>query len=212
MSFGGGLILFIPYLFFVFAGAQRRAEKAEENLKSVLMDTEVVSAKALQKRIFSLWTRRSMIAITNSRLIVLSRGVLGGFKMKDIQWKDLEDAQLKQNILSGMSGSNINFEHLNDSVGAMNVKGVPNAEASEIYSKAQTEEQAWEEKRRVREIEDVRAASGGTVIHTGAPNQASEQPGRGENILKQIEDAKKLLDQGVISDAEFQEMKAKILS
>ncbi len=153
-----------------------------------------------------------MVAITNSRLIVLNRGVLGGFKMKDIQWKDLHDAKLKQNILSGMCGSNINFEHLNEAVGELHVKGIPNSEASEIYSKAQAEEQAWEEKRRIREIEDVRAASGGTVIHTGATNQSSEQAGRGENILKQIEDAKKLLDQGVISDAEFQEMKAKILS
>ena len=213
-SVGVALVLFIPYLFLVFAGTQKRADKANENLNTILMSNEDLSAKAVQKRIFSLWSRRSIVAITSSRLIVLNRGLLGGFKMKDIQWKDLEDATLKQNILSGLCGSNVDFAHLNDGVGLMGVKGLPNQGATEIYSKAQAEEQAWEEKRRVREIEDVRAASGGTVIHTGAPasNSQSPQTGRGENMLQQIEDAKKLLDQGVISDAEFQEMKAKIIS
>ena len=134
--------------------------------------------------------------------------------MQDIQWKDLKDATLKQNILSGICGSNINFNHLNEGVGSMDVPGVPNEDATKIYTKAQAEEQAWEEKRRVREIEDVRAASGGTVIHTGAPASSSgaPQPPTGTDMLKQIEDAKKLLDQGIISDAEFQEMKANIIS
>ena len=146
--------------------------------------------------------------------IVMKRGLLGGFKMQDIQWKDLKDATLKQNILSGLCGSNVNFNHLNEGVGSMNVPGVPNEDATTIYTKAQAEEQAWEEKRRIREIEDVRAASGGTVIHTGAPagNSGAPQSPTGTDMLKQIEDAKKLLDQGIISDAEFQEMKAKIIS
>ena len=213
-SVGVALVLFIPYLFLVFAGTQKRADKADENLNTILMANEDLSAKAVQKRIFSLWSRRSLVAITSSRLIVLNRGILGGFKMKDIQWKDLEDATLKQNILSGLCGSNVNFEHMNASVGGMNVKGIPNREASDIYSKAQAEEQAWEEKRRVREIEETRAASGGMTIHTGQQTSASSatQTTSTNNMLEQIESAKKLLDKGVISDAEFQEMKAKIIS
>lgn len=213
-TFGAGVIVFIPYLIFTFAGAKKRRQKAEENLKTVLMPTETITAEAIQTRIFSLWTRRTLVAITNSRMIVIKRGIFGGFKMQDIQWKDLEDAKLKQNVLSGICGSNLYFDHLNIAVGTMDIKGVPNQEATAIYTKAQAEEQAWEEKRRVREIEDVRAASGGTVIHTGAPTGGREAPRSqgGNDMLQQIEDAKKLLDQGVISDAEFQEMKAKIIS
>jgi hypothetical protein len=213
-SFGSMLLLFVPYLFLTFAGGKKRQDKANEKLSTVLMASEVIASKAIQVRIFSLWSRRTLVAITNSRLLVLKRGVFGGFKMQDIQWKDLKDARMKENILSNVCGSNVNFEHLNAGVGKMDVKGLPNQGATEIYTKAQAEEQAWEEKRRVREIEDVRAASGGTVIHTGAPASSSEAPQsrHGGNMLQQIEDAKKLLDQGVISDAEFQEMKAKIIS
>ena len=213
-SFGVALVLFIPYLFLVFVGTQKRADKANENLNTILMSNEDLSVKAVQKRIFSLWSRRSIVAITSSRLIVLNRGLLGGFKMKDIQWKDLEDATLKQNILSGLCGSNVDFAHLNDGVGLMGVKGLPNQGATEIYSKAQAEEQAWEEKRRVREIEEVRAASGAMTIHTGQQTTGSESPAprAADDMLKQIEDAKKLLDQGIINDVEFQEMKSKIIS
>ena len=214
VSLGGALVLFIPYLFLTFAGAAKRQEKADENLSTVLMDTEVIASKATQTRIFSLWSRRTLVAITNSRLLVLQRGIFGGFKMQDIQWKDLEDATLKQNILSGMCGSNVGFAHLNDAVGSMSVKGLPNREATEMYAKAQAEEQAWEEKRRVREIEEVRAASGAMTIHTGQQTTGSESPAprAADDMLKQIEDAKKLLDQGIINDVEFQEMKSKIIS
>ena len=78
VSLGGALVLFIPYLFLTFAGAAKRQEKADENLSTVLMDTEVIASKATQTRIFSLWSRRTLVAITNSRLLVLQRGIFGG--------------------------------------------------------------------------------------------------------------------------------------
>ena len=213
-SFGGALLLLIPYLFLSFGGSAKRHDKAIESLTAVLMDSESITAKAVQKRIFALWSRRTTAAITNSRLIVLKRGLLGGFNMQDIQWKDLQDATLKQNILSSVCGSNVSFSHFNDAVGSMSVKGLPNKEGTEIYTKAQAEEQAWEEKRRVREIEETRAASGGMTIHTGTQlgGSPTTQAAVTNNMIEQIESAKKLLDKGLISDAEFQEMKAKIIS
>ena len=90
-SLGTALVVFVPYLLLVFAGGGKRHEKALANLDTVLMSGEDVTAKSVQVRIFSLWSRRSLVAITNSRLIVLKRGLLGGFKMQDIQWRDLKD-------------------------------------------------------------------------------------------------------------------------
>ena len=77
-----------------------------------------------------------------------------------------------------------------------------------MYAKAQYEEQAWEEKRRVRGLEETRAASGGVMIGGGD----GMGPGGGaDRMVEEIRKAKELLDSGAVSDAEFQEMKAKIL-
>ena len=131
--------------------------------------------------------------------------------MADIQWKDLKDAKLEQNVLESICGSNLQFQHSSGGVGWMGVDGVRSDVAAEIYSRAQSEEQAWEEKRRIRAMEEVRAAAGGVVVHTGTPQAAVAAPA-GNRMMDEIQRAKKLLDDGIISDAEFQEMKSKILA
>ncbi|MDB5690790.1 MAG: hypothetical protein JWL91_2666, partial [Sphingomonas bacterium] len=128
-----------------------------------------------------------------------------------------QDATIEQNVLSHFCGSNLCFKHSNKGVGTINVDGVEDELASEIYGRAQAEEQAWEEKRRVRTMEEVRAAAGGVIVHTGSSQSAaapvvstsksSENP-----MFDAIEKAKRLLDMGAINDAEYQEMKAKILA
>lgn len=213
-SVGLALIPFALYAYLTFSGAEKRQAKAFEKLASTIMAEEKVISQAIQHRIFALWNRRVVVAITNSRLVLIKRGLLGGFNMQDIQWKDLDDAKLNQNVLPMYCGSNLIFSHLNASVGAMEIDGIPDREASDIYTNAQAEEQAWEEKRRIRSIEEVRAASGGIAIHTGHQHApvTGAQPSAGSAMLEQIENAKRLLDSGAISDAEFQEMKSKIIS
>jgi hypothetical protein len=128
--------------------------------------------------------------------------------MKDYQWKDVTDAQLAENVLPQWFGSRLYFETSN---GSLEVDGIPSDLASKIYKHAQYQEQAWEEKRRVRKLEEMRAAAGGVIMNTGAVgNPANDAPG--VSSLDELERAKKLLDAGVVSDAEYQEIKAKILS
>jgi|GEM_PF-852969 hypothetical protein len=211
---GVGLLFFAAYAYFAFVGADTRTGQALEKLKSTLMKDEKIVSQAIQHRIFALWHRRVTLAITNSRIVIVERGLLGGFTMKDIQWKDLHDAKLDQNVLSQYCGSNLTFGHLNGNVDQFEVGGIPDREAAEIYSRSQDEEQAWEEKRRVRVIEEVRAASGGMTINTGQQTSApaAALASSGNAMLEQIENAKRLLDSGTISDSEFQEMKSKIIS
>jgi hypothetical protein len=207
-----GLVLVAPWVFFIFYDAAARAEKASSIVKTTLMQGEELIAQAIQFRIFGLFHRREVVAITSSRIMIVRRGLIGGFKMKDIQWKDLKDVTIEQNVLESICGSNLNFRHLNLGVPAMSVDGVPSDVASLIYSRAQSEEQAWEEKRRVRAMEEVRAAAGGVVVNTHQPQPSAPQSSGGSRMLAEIQDAKKLLDSGTISDAEFQEMKSKILA
>ncbi|MBJ7411586.1 MAG: SHOCT domain-containing protein [Phenylobacterium sp.] len=208
LSLGVGLIPLAIWAALVFLGASERAAKANETLDRTLMTGETVTARAVQHRAFALFKRRTVIAITSSRILTVQRGLLGGFKMADMQWKDLKDARLEQNILDSLCGSNLAFDSLLLGHAGIAVDGVPSEAASAMYAKAQYEEQAWEEKRRVRSLEETRAASGGVTI--GAGDGAGPGPG-GDRMVDEIRKAKDLLDAGAINDAEFQEMKAKIL-
>lgn len=207
LSFGVGAIALAAWAALVFLGAAERADKANATLDKTLMTGESVIARALQHRVFSLFSRRTAIAITSSRILVVRRGLLGGFKMADMQWKDLKDVRLEQNILDNLCGSNLAFDSLLAGHPGIAVDGVPSVAASGMYAKAQYEEQAWEEKRRVRGLEETRAASGGVTI--GASDGAGGASG--DRMIEEIRKAKELLDSGAVSDAEFQEMKAKIL-
>ena len=207
LSFGVGAIALAAWAALVFLGAAERADKANATLDKTLMTGESVIARALQHRVFSLFSRRTAIAITSSRILTVQRGLLGGFKMADMQWKDLKDVRLEQNILDNLCGSNLAFDSLLAGHPGIAVDGVPSEAASGMYAKAQYEEQAWEEKRRVRGLEETRAASGGVTI--GASDGAGGASG--DRMIEEIRKAKELLDSGAVSDAEFQEMKAKIL-
>ena len=216
-TMGLGLVPFGAMVYFVFYGSDARVLKAQALLDRTMMRDERLESVGMQHRIFALFRRRILVAITSSRIITISRGLFGGFTMQDIQWKDLHDARIDQNVLPQYCGSNLRFGHSNKGVGAVGVDGVQDDVAAEIYSMAQSQEQAWEEKRRVRAMEEVRAAAGGVVVHTGSqelvpPRMAASQPSGGNRMLREIETAKKLLDMGAVSDAEYQEMKAKILS
>ena len=208
-----GIIPFALLAFFTFKGAEKRADMALGQLSTTLMPRETLEAQALQSRVFALWQRRAAIGITNSRILIVRRGFFGGFKMSDIQWKDLADVTLEQNVLPDLCGSNLNFKHFNSATGLIHAHGIESGVASIIYSNAQEQEQAWEEKRRVRRMEEVRAAAGGVTVHNAHPAAASSSAKAGtSSMIEEITKAKGLLDAGVISDAEFNEMKAKILA
>lgn len=208
LSLGVGLIPLAIWAALVFLGAEERAQKARATLKSTLMTGEQVVAEAVQHRVFALFSRRIVIAITSSRILTVQRGLLGGFKMADMQWKDLKDVRLEQNILDALCGSNLAFDSLLLGHPGFVIDGVPCEAATAMYAKAQYEEQAWEEKRRVRGLEETRAASGGVTIGS---SDAAGGGGGSDRMVEEIRKAKELLDAGAISDTEFQEMKAKIL-
>lgn len=201
-----GIPILILHLLLIFVGAKNRLEKAKQKLYDSLMDYESIIVDSNVTRPYALFSRRSLIAITNSRMIYFKRPLLGGFKMIDIQWKDLIDAELQQNIFPSLCGSRLSFKH-SENKDNININ-IPCELACKIYKYAQKEEQAWEEKRRIRAIEETRAAAGGTYITS--PSSATADSGI--SMLDEIKEAKEMLDQGVISDSEFNELKSKILN
>ncbi len=207
-------LYFIPaviYNFLIFFNSKKRQEQVEKKLENTLMSGEKLITQGLQLRVYAFFSRRKLLGITNSRVILLKRNLFGGFEMVDFQWKNLSDVQLSENVLPSLCGSTLKFH--TDS-GSMIIEGISSDVANNIYKYAQAEEQAWEEKMRIRGLEEKKAESGGISINTAIPNNYVDPQSKNTTIslTEEISQLKSLLDSGTINDAEFQEMKSKVLA
>ena len=130
-------------------------------LRSVLIPGETVEAWAIQVRLFALLHRRLLIAATSGRLIVVSRKLLGGFDVTTIRWQDLEEVTLRVGMLSAdlavRAGKTTDLASL-AAAGSQRVefRGLRRSEAQAVYRICQSQDQAWREKRRIRELEELR--------------------------------------------------------
>jgi len=80
-------------------------------------------------------------------------------------------------------------------------------QAKRLYGICQQMEQEWREKRRIREMEEARAKAGGVHIASQQGANASA-----EDPVAKLAKAKQMLDQGLISETEYESLKARILS
>jgi hypothetical protein len=181
-------------------------------LQSILVRDEVLEAWAIQRRPFALLHRRLLIAATNNRLIALTRKLLGGFEYSDLRWQDLKEAH----VSVGMLGATLRLVAENSSdlataegpVRTLVYSGLDPDQAQAVYRICQAQDQAWREKRRIREMEELRARSGGVQI-LGAGMGPTAGAG---DTMQRLEQARRMLAEKLISDSEYEAIKAKILS
>lgn len=190
------------------------AERPLAELRSVLIPGETLEAWAIQRRIFALSHRRLLIAATSGRLVVLVRKLLGGFDVSTIRWQDLEEVTLRVGIISAdlalRAGTASDFASLG-AQGARRVefRGLHKEQAQAVYRICQAQDQAWREKRRLRELEELRARSGGIQLLSSA---VAGVPGADNEAIRRLREAKQLLDAKLITDSEYEAIKAKIMS
>jgi putative oligomerization/nucleic acid binding protein len=190
-------------------------ERPMDELRSVLIAGESLEAWAIQRRMFALSHRRVLLAATSGRLIVLVRKLIAGFDVSTIRWQDLEEVTLHVGVIGAdltvRAGRATDLASLG-AQGAQRVefRGLRKEQAQAVYRICQGQDQAWREKRRVRELEELRARSGGIqVMPAGALGAAAGAEG---DAVRRLREAKQLLDAGLITDAEFEAIKAKIVS
>jgi hypothetical protein len=192
---------------------------ALQQVTELLTPGESLQAVAIQRQYVYLAerSRRKIVAATPARLIVMHRHVFGGFDVFDVRWQDLEAAQISE----GTFGATLTFtvrdtDHamlVKDMAGGgtLRVAGLRKAAAQEVYRVCQSQERSWREKNRVREMEELRAKAGGIQFGaspgtTGGSNTAEP------DALSRLERASEMLKKGLISDSEYESVKAKILS
>jgi hypothetical protein len=183
-------------------------------LRGVLIAGETLEAWVIQRRVYALRHRRVLIGATSGRLIVLTRRLLGGFDVTSIRWQDLEEVTLRVGMIAGQlavrAGKATDLASLG-AAGAQRVEfqGLRKQQAQAVYRICQGQDQAWREKRRVRELEELRARSGGIQV-TSMPGAGSS--GIEGDAVRRLQEAKQLLDAKLITDAEYETIKAKIVA
>jgi hypothetical protein len=90
-------------------------------------------------------------------------------------------------------------------------EGLHKSQAQAMYRICQQHDQVWREKRRVRELEELRAKSGGVQI-SGQSAYQPDAAGAESEPARRLRQAREMLDAKLISDSEFESIKAKIVS
>jgi hypothetical protein len=189
------------------------SERTLGQLRAVLIPGETLEAWAIQRRIYALAHRRLVLAATSGRLMVFARRLFGGFDLTSIRWQDLEEVTLRVGMIAAelaiRAGKATDLASLG-AAGSQRVtfSGLRNEQAQAVYRICQAQDQAWREKRRVRELEELRARSGGIQVMS-APSFGA---GTENDAVRRLQEAKQLLEAKLITDAEYEAIKAKIVS
>jgi Bacterial PH domain len=193
-------------------------ERALATMRGLLTAGETLEAFAAQHRVFALTHRRTCIAATSGRFISLQRRLLGGYESADIRWQDLKETRISAGILAAdltlvaQSSSDLNIGSEVNRIWTFS--GLRKDQAQAMYRICQQHDQVWREKRRIRELEELRAKSGGVQIGNqgGYGGDAASGTGGESEPARRLRQAHEMLEAKLISDSEFESIKAKIVS
>jgi hypothetical protein len=145
----------------------------------------------------------------------MTRGAFGGYNPDSVRWQDIKEARIQV----GVFGADLTIVALatpdlavSGETRVVFYHGLRKAQAESVYRICQAQEQSWREKRRVRELEELRAKSGGiqfgstcTLSAAGASAAANDSP------AARLAQAKEMFDQKLITDSEYESLKARIV-
>ena len=189
---------------------------ALSHINAMLVPGETLEAYAVQRRIFALTRRRILVAATSGRFIAVPRGMFGGFTPIDMRWQDIEDVHLRVGVLGAdvavRAMQREDLASAGHAGGTLGATGLRKEQAERVYRVCQAQSQAWREKRRIRDLDELRAKSGGLQFGASPTTGASgpADVGGGDPVAR-LQRAKEMLAGGLITDAEYESIKAKIV-
>ncbi len=198
------------------ANEDGRIQKAIAEFESLLVPGETVEAYAVQRRVYALTHRRSIICATTGRFIGMTRGLFGGFQPDSVRWQDIKEARIEV----GVFGADLTIIALatpdlavSGQTRSVFYHGLRKEQAESVYRICQAQEQAWREKRRVRELEELRAKSGGIQLGNSGALSGTAAVGApaGDSPAARLAQAKEMYEQKLITDSEYESLKARIV-
>ncbi len=180
---------------------RRALQRLSAEVSTLLTENENILYVAYQG-ITALGQAKDSIVATNNRLIIYRRHWFGRMSFEDFLWEDIKDVTMSE----GMVSSSIECLLIDGT--RHSIVGIKKKQARTLYSISQQKEQEWRERRRVRDLEEERARAGGTQIAiptSGVANEVAMDP------VSRLKKAKEMFDQELISEAEYETLKANIL-
>ncbi len=187
-----------------------------KELNGLLVPGERLLAFAVQRRLFALSHRRVIVGATTGRFIGLFRGLVGGYTPVDVRWQDLKDVTIRAGIfgadLTISSLATDDFGSHGHTAGGRQVfAGLRKEQAQQVYKICQAQEQSWREKRRVRDLDELRAESGGVQLGSMPMVGGGAAPSAMGDPTERLRRAKQMLDDGLITDTEYESIKARVV-
>lgn len=166
-------------------------------VEQILTRDEQITAIAVQHKLTGL--KPDAIVLTNRRCIAYRPGLLK-VSFEDALWREVENVHLDEGVLS----AKLVVELANEQ--RLIVDRLSKEHARRIYALAQEKEQEAAEVRRQRTLEEERAKSGGVIV---GPSAVS---GQTTGTMAKLTELKALFDAQLITDEEYQQKRAQILS
>lgn len=186
---------------------QEVVAKVIEKVRQILIKDEELTYVAVQNKPVVNWMP-DCIALTDKRFIFYRPKMLGRIDFEDYVWRELFDARLSEDIIGSTfivttaAGKKLSMNYL------------PKSQARAVYRIAQGIEERSLEERRIRDLEEKRAAAGGVTVQASLPQAVPSAPTPVENSdpMQKLRDLKSMADEGLVSAEEFEAKKAEILS
>jgi hypothetical protein len=179
-------------------------EKIVAKTKELLTKDEEIDYVGVQRKpIVTL--APDAVVLTNRRFIIV-RPKLMGMTFIDHIWRNVKNVHMSEQLLT----ATVTCDLVDGSRIAIDC--IPKKQARKIYSIAQEHEERVLEERRVREMEEKRAAAGGVIIHSPTGSPAPVSASDSDDPLVALGKLKKLLEAGLLEQSDFDAKKKEILS
>ena len=182
-------------------------EKVLPKVQEYCTSNEEVQYIAVQKKTLGINFSPDCIALTNKRIILIRPKSFGlSLDFKDFSWMNVADVHMKE----GVFAATITIKTTSGQSDSM--EDIPKAQARRLYRFAQEMEETKKEERRQRDLEDKRAIAGGGITINTPSHQPQATTAPVEDPMEKLTKLKMMLDNGILTQAEFDTKKADILS
>lgn len=181
-------------------------QKLVDRVIQLLTSGEVIQYIAVQKKPI-VTISPGAVVLTNFRFMIV-RPRLTGMTFEDFPWREVQDVHMSEQLLT----ATINCQTIRGGVSA--IDSIPKSQARQIYTYAQEVEERAYAARRDAELERLRTSASQVIVHNASQpaSGGDSTPTAPEDPVLLLSKLKKMLDAGLIEQAEYNAKKVEILS